>query len=446
MGMQRSQFATKTGIIAATVGSAVGLGNIWRFPYEAGVHGGGAFLIIYIVCVFVVGLPVMLSEFTIGRSTHQNGVGAFRTLAPRSPFRYAAHMGILASLMIMSFYAVVAGWILEYLYQSIVDLFVNSGPEQYSQEFANFISNPWRTVMWTIILLAINFLVIIRGIEKGIERWSKMLMPILFVMLIAFCVNSLMMPKASEGLEFLFKPKFYELSSSVVIGAMGQAFFSLSVGVACMLTYASYFSESTNLTRSAAITCALDTVMALISGMIIFPAVFTYGMQPEAGPKLVFETFPAIFAQMPGGNWWAIAFYALLFFASLTSTISMGEISISYFIEEFKMGRTRATTLFTIIAMVGGILCALSFGVLSDFTIFGKTIFNLFDYVSSNILLPCGGIMMSLFMGWQLDKRILWDQLTNRGKLPGTLVPLLRFCMRFIAPISILIIFIYGLI
>lgn len=443
--MSRSQFITKTGVIAATVGSAVGLGNIWRFPYEAGVHGGGAFLIIYIACVFLIGLPVMLSEFVIGRSTHRNGVGAFAMLAPRSPMKITAYMGILASMMILSFYSVVAGWIMEYFYESLMALFAGDDAGHYAERFNQFVANPWRPAMWTVIFLLVNFMVLRRGIERGIERASNILMPILFAILLVFCANSLMMPKAAQGATFLFKPDFGQITPSVVIGAMGQAFFTLSLGLTGMLTYASYFSDGTRLVGNSVTIAVLDTLVALMAGLIIFPAVFTYGMQPEAGPKLVFEVLPSIFAQMPGGKAWSLAFFLLLFFASLTSTISMSEISIAFFVEEHKMSRNKATALNTGIVTVFGVLCALSFGVLADFKLFGMTLFNLFDYASSNILLPCGGIMLSLFAGWAIDRKILWQQLTNDGRLSARLVPYIRFAMRFIAPAAIFIVLVAGL-
>lgn len=443
--MSRSQFVTKTGVIAATVGSAVGLGNIWRFPYEAGTHGGGAFLLIYIFCVLVVGVPVMISEFVVGRHAQSSAVGAFRKIAPRSPFRAVATTGIIASLMILSFYSVVAGWIMEYLFQSVVDLFVSQTPQEYADRFLRFISNPWRPVMWTVIFLCLNLMVIRRGVEKGVEKASNIMMPCLFLLLVIFCVNSMLMPKAAEGADFLLHPDFSQITPSVVIGAMGQAFFTLSIGLTCMLTYASYFSPHTNLARSALVTALLDTVVAVISGLIIFPAVFTYGMSPEAGPRLVFEIFPSIFAQMPGGKLWAVAFFLLLFFASLTSTISMSEISISYFMEERKLTRRGASALNTGICMFFGVLCALSFGPLASLKIFGMTLFDLFDYVSSNILLPCGGIMFSLFVGWVLDKEILRRQLSDpKGRAPIFLRPL-RWCLRWVAPAAIAIILVYGL-
>lgn len=443
--MSRSQFVTKTGVIAATVGSAVGLGNIWRFPYEAGVHGGGAFLLIYLACVFLMGVPVIVSEFAIGRGTHKNAKGAFASLAPSSPLRFVPYMGIVASMMILSFYSVVAGWILEYLYQSFTGLFSPEGTESYGSRFNEFISSSWRPAMWVVIFLSLNYLVLVRGIEKGIEKVSNILMPLLFLILVALCINSLTLPGAKEGLTFLFKPDFTCVTPSVVIGAMGQAFFSLSIGLTCMLTYASYFSDSTRLVRSATITAVLDTMVAVMAGVLIFPAVFTFGMEPQAGPTLVFVTLPEIFAQMPGGNIWLILFFILLFFASISSTISMSEISISFFIEEHALSRPKATSVNTAICMAFGVLCALSFGRLSDFTIFGMTLFNLFDYVSSNICLPLGGMAITIFAGWTVSDKFLKSQIVAPGEAPSLASKFLVFCIRYVAPVAIAIVFFSGL-
>ena len=403
----RAQFVTKMGVIAATVGSAVGLGNIWRFPYEAGQHGGGAFLIVYLLCVFLLGIPVMIAEFVIGRSTHSNALTALQKLKPGSSLSKVSYIGIVASLMILSFYSVVAGWIMEYLFQAVTGGLSGHTSEEYATLFSTFTVNPWRSVMWTLIFLLANFMVLRRGIEKGIERISNIMMPVLFVMLLVFCVNSLLMPRTKMGLDFLFNPDFSQITPKVMLGALGQAFFSLSLGLTCLLTYASYFSDKTPLVRSATVVALLDTLVAILSGIIIFPAVFSFDMEPAAGPKLVFQILPEIFQQLPGGYLWSVAFFLLLFFASITSTISMSEISITYFVEAHKMSRSRATGLNTVIAMTFGTLCALSFGVLSDFKVFGMTVFELFDYVSSNIMLPIGGVMLSVFVGWIVDKKVV---------------------------------------
>lgn len=441
----RAQFVTKMGVIAATVGSAVGLGNIWRFPYEAGVHGGGAFLILYLICVFLLGIPVMIAEFVIGRSTHSNALAALEKLKPGSCLSKVSYMGIVASLMILSFYSVVAGWIMEYLYQAVTGGLSGHTSEEYATLFSTFTVDPWRSVMWTLTFLLANFMVLRRGIEKGIERISNIMMPVLFVMLLVFCVNSLFMPQVKKGLDFLFNPDFSQITPKVMLGALGQAFFSLSLGLTCLLTYASYFSDKTPLVRSATVVALLDTLVAILSGIIIFPAVFSFDMEPAAGPKLVFQILPEIFQQLPGGYLWSVAFFLLLFFASITSTISMSEISITYFVEAHKMSRSRATGLNTVIAMTFGTLCALSFGVLSDFKVFGMTLFELFDYVSSNIMLPIGGVMLSVFVGWIVDKKVVEEQLTDYGARKITLMRPIRFCIRYVAPLCISLIFLYGL-
>lgn len=440
---ERAQFATRLGVIAASVGSAVGLGNIWRFPYEAGIHGGGAFISIYILCVLVLGIPVIIAEFIIGRSTHKNSNGAIKQLAPGSKFRYFSYIGIIASTMILSFYSVVAGWIVEYLFQSILGNLNGHNTQEYSEMFNSLAGSPWRSLLWTYLFLVVNFLILRKGIQKGIEKISNILMPILFLLLIIFCINSLLLPKAGEGLKFMFMPDFSQISPSMIVGAMGQAFFSLSLGLTCLLTYASYFSNKTPLVKSATIIAVLDTCVAILAGAIIFPAVFSFGAEPTAGPKLVFEVLPNIFQQMPGGYFWSLAFFMLLFFASITSTISMSEIFITFCTEEHKMSRKKATWMNTIIAMVFGSFCALSFNTLSDFTIFGKTIFDLFDYVSSNILLPVGGFILAIFVGWKMDKKIVKEQLTNGGTLKVRTMKPIIFCIKYVAPAAILLIFLY---
>ena len=444
---QRAQFATKIGVIATTVGSAVGLGNIWRFPYEAGTHGGGAFLMVYLACVFIIGVPVLCAEFVMGRGTHKNVRGAFKQLHSSRLWHFCSYTGILASLMIISFYSVVAGWVLEYFFQAISGTLTDpTAVSHASTRFSAFCSSTFRPVMWTVLFLAINHLIVSRGVQKGIERVSNTLMPMLAFILVALCINGVLLPGAAEGLTFFFLPDFSQITPSVILGAMGQAFFSLSLGLSCMLIYSSYFSDDVRLVRSATTIALLDTLVAVLAGVIVFSAVFSYSVQPEQGPKLVFEVFPSIFAEMPGGYVWAVLFFLLLFFASITSTISMSEISIAFFSEEYSMSRNKAAVISTTIAVVFGIICALSFGVLSDLTIFGMTVFSLFDFVSSNILLPVGGVMFSIFVGWFLDRTFLRNQLTNNGSVKVYTFKIIVFLMRFIAPTAIITIFIYGLI
>lgn len=439
--VKRAEFVTKLGVIAASVGSAVGLGNIWRFPYEAGTHGGGAFMLFYLLFIIVLGVPVMTAEFVMGRGARANIMGGWRKLASARVWHLTGYMGILASLMILSFYSVVAGWTLEYMVQSAAGALDLLSMDDYHARFDEFSTGNWRPLMWTLVFLIVNFVILARGVAKGIERVSNVLMPVLFVLLIVFCVNSLMMPGAAEGLTFLFAPDFSKISGSVILGALGQAFFSLSLGLGCMMTYGSYFNSGTRLVRSASVIAGLDTLVAVLAGVIIFPAVFTYGSSPAAGPTLVFEVLPNIFHQLPGGVIWSTLFFFLLFVASLTSTISMSEISIAFFTEEKGMSRRRATAVSAGVAMFFGALCALSFGVLGDITVGGLTIFGLFDYVTSNIMLPVGGLAVSLFAGWFIDRRMLRGQLTNNGSLRMPGLPVLMFCLRYICPLGIALVF-----
>ncbi|MFG6396315.1 MAG: sodium-dependent transporter [Muribaculaceae bacterium] len=443
----RAQFSTKLGVVAVTVGSAVGLGNIWRFPFEAGIHGGGAFLLLNLFFVFVIGVPVICAEFIIGRHTGSNVRTAFRKVAPGKAWGVVGFIGLLASILIISFYSVVAGWTMEYIYQSFTGFSGVHSVEGLHDRFDAFAASNWRPAMWTVLFLLCNYVILVRGVEKGIEKMSNILMPLLFLILIIFAVHSLTLPAASEGLGFLFNPDFSKITPRVVLGAMGQAFFSLSLGLGCLITYSSYFTRKTGLMKTAFLTAGLDTLVAVLAGVIIFPAVFSFGQEPAAGPKLVFEVLPSVFANLPGSMFWSAAFFVLLFLASLTSTISMSEIQIAYFMEERNMRRSGATNLSVLIAMVLGVGCALSFGCLGNLKIGGMTLFNLFDYVSSNILLPVGGFLLSLFVGWSLKRSIIVKELLNgsdsrwQRRLVGGIV----FCLRFIAPVCILAVFVYGL-
>ncbi|MEZ3551288.1 MAG: sodium-dependent transporter [Muribaculaceae bacterium] len=440
----RAVFATKFAAIATTVGSAIGLGNIWRFPYEAGIHGGGAFMICYLAFVFIIGVPVLCAEFCMGRQTRSNITGAYNKLAPGSKWHLAGYIGILASVLILSFYSVVAGWTIEYCVSSMFGSLDFSDRETGHEQFMQ-LTTGWRPVVWTVVFLLCNFYILMRGVTKGIERASYILMPLLFILLVAFCINSFTLPGFTEGITFLFSPDFSKIDASVLLGALGQAFFSLSLGLGCMTTYASYFNNNSRLGKTAVMTATLDSLVAILAGVIIFPAVFSFGLSPEAGPTLVFEVLPFIFNQLPGGVVWSTLFFLLLFLASLTSTISMSEISITFFCEEKRMSRKKATIVSSLIALFGGLLCALSFGPLSNFTIFGHTFFSLFDYLSSNICLPLGGMICSLFVGWVVDKRVIRNQFTNGGKEKFPFLRMLVFCLRWVCPTAIFLIFLNSI-
>jgi len=438
-------FSTRFGVIAATVGSAVGLGNIWRFPYECGANGGSAFLLAYIGFVIVLGIPVICAEFVVGRASGTNVAGAFRKLGAGRLWQSIGVMGITASFFIMGFYSVVAGWCMDYIWQSATGFGGVASQTELHTRFDEIVASPLRPVAWTIAFLVVNFMVISRGVQKGIERISNLLMPLLFVILAVFCVNSLLMPGAAEGMSFLFKPDFSKLDGDALLSAMGQAFFSLSVGMGALITYSSYFSKKTSLVKTAGITAALDTLVAVMAAIVIFPACFSFGQEPAAGPRLVFEVLPSIFMSLPGGQIWGTLFFILLFVASLTSTISLSEVVIACMEGEWKMSRGKATLIEGAAVTVMAVLSSLSFGALSGWTIFGMNFFNLLDFLSSNILLPAGGVLISIYVGWVLDRRIVSRQLTPPGHTRSVWVAPVSFCLRFIAPPAILAIFIFGL-
>lgn len=437
---KRAQFGSRLGLVATTVGSAVGLGNIWRFPYEAGTHGGGAFLLCYIFFVILIGIPVICAEFAMGRASRSGVVGAYIKLGG-NPRRWAwpGYAAILAAAMIIAFYSVVSSWTMEYMVHSTVHIFNPQPTGNIHNDFAQFIAGP-KAVIWVAVFMLINGGVLLGGVQKGLERVSSILMPVLFLILLVFCVNSLLMPGASEGLSFLFHPDFSKLTPSVILGAMGQAFFSMSLGMGCLITYASYFKDDTPLLRTAGEIALLDTLVAILAGVIIFPAVFSFGMSPAEGPTLVFEVLPNIFSRIPGGDVWSALFFLLLFVASLTSLMSVSEIVVSFLGDEFRMKRRTAVLWITGIGIILGSLCSLSFGPLKSWNLF-----NIFDYISSNILLPLGGMATSYFVGWTLKKKFIAAQINPNGKIPAWLLSGIIISLRYIAPACILAVFIAGL-
>ena len=407
------------------------------------MNGGGAFILVYIGCILVMGIPVILSEFIIGRSTHSNMKAALRRLSPGKKYYLFTYLCILGSFIVIGFYSVVCGWIIEYLYQAAVGQLSGHTPQEYNEMFSSLVASPWRCVGWTILFLILNFLVMSRGVEKGIERVARVMMPLLFVILAIFCINSLLMPGAGKGLKFLFYPNFSALTMRGVLDAFGQAFLSLSIGISCLVTYSSYFKDDTSLAKDAITVASLDTLVAILSGVMIFPAVFSFGVEPTAGPRLIFEVLPGIFQQMTGGYFWALLFFLLVFFASLTSTISLSEIPITFMIEEHRMSRPRAILWTALFTFALAVLAALSFNVLDQVKILGKSIFDAMDYAASNIFMLLGGLFTAVYVGWILDRKVVHEQLTNGGRLKGAMEPYLIFCLRYVAPVSIFFIFLY---
>ena len=447
---ERGNFGSKLGVILASAGSAVGLGNIWRFPYETGNHGGAAFILIYLGCILLLGLPIMIAEFLIGRHSQANTARAYQILAPGTQWRWVGRMGVLAGFLILGYYSVVAGWTLEYIFEAVSNSFAGKTPAEFLSSFQSFSSNPWRPALWlTLFLLATHF-IIVKGVEKGIEKSSKIMMPTLFIIILILVGCSVTLPGAGKGIEFLLKPDFSKVDGNVFLGAMGQAFFSLSLGMGCLCTYASYFSKNTNLTRTAFSVGIIDTFVAVLAGFIIFPAAFSVGIQPDAGPSLIFITLPNVFQQAFSGipilaYIFSVMFYVLLALAALTSTISLHEVVTAYLHEEFNFTRGKAARLVTTGCILLGILCSLSLGVTKEFTIFGLGMFDLFDFVTAKLMLPLGGLLISIFTGWYLDKKLVWSEITNNGTLKVPTYKLIIFILKYVAPIAISVIFINEL-
>ncbi|MFO8055546.1 MAG: sodium-dependent transporter [Bacteroidales bacterium] len=437
----RDSFSSKFGVIAAAAGSAVGLGNIWRFPYVAGENGGGAFLLIYIIFISVIGVSVMLSEFAIGRKAQRNVFGSFKKLAPGKPWFLVGFMGVVAAFVILSFYSAVAGWTLEYTYNSLMNSFQGKNPAEIESMFDNFRANSWRPAMWLLLFMIVTALIVWAGVKNGIERYARVLMPVLFLLIIILGIRSITLDGAMEGLKFLFKPDFSKLSTNSILEALGQAFFSLSIGMGALITYGSYISKKENLSLSAIQVTFTDAVVAILAGIAIFPAVFAFGIEPGSGPGLVFVTLPNIFIQMPGGYFFAVLFFTLLIVAALTSSISVLEVVVAYFSEEFNISRSKATVLGSVTITALGLVCAMSWGATKTWTIFGLTTFECMDWLSANLLLPLGGFFIVIFVGWVLGAEKMKDEISNQGQLNVRLFAFYDFIVKFIAPIAIAIVF-----
>jgi NSS family neurotransmitter:Na+ symporter len=448
MKSERGNFGTTLGIILATAGSAVGLGNVWRFPYMTGVNGGAAFIIIYFGCILLLGIPGMVSEFIIGRHAQANAYRAYGKIGGRI-WRLVGILGILTSTIILGFYAVVAGWCLQYLFASFAGQL--NGDAAYVQNyFQSFSSDPLKPALWGVAFIVITHLVIVRGVQGGIERASKILMPLLLILLLVIVVASCMLPGAINGVRFLLLPDFTKVSSSLLLEALGQAFFSLSLGTACLCTYASYFSRKTNLLRSATQIALLDTLIAILAGLMIFPAAFSVGVNPDSGPSLIFITLPNVFqqafAQLPAvGYVIGILFYALLVFAALTSTISMHEIGTAFFHEELHLPRHKAAVILTVVCSVIAVLCSLSVGAVSELQLFGEPLMGFCDLLTAQVMLPAGAFLTSIFIGWFVSQQLVYDEFTNNDTVSRPLFRVWLFCVRFVVPIGILLIFLHQL-
>lgn len=447
MANERGNFGSKIGIILATAGSAVGLGNIWRFPYMAGQDGGAAFILLYIGCILLLGVPGMVAEFIVGRHSSANAARAYRSLSNGKPWLLIGYAGVFSAMIILGFYAVVAGWCLQYLFASLAGQL--NGDANYIQTyFKEFSSNPYMPTLWTCAFILLTHFVVTKGVRKGIEKASKVMMPTLFVLLVVIVIASCSLPGAGKGIEFLFKPDFSKVTSGVMLDALGQTFFSLSLGTACLCTYASYFSRQTNLLKSAVQIAAIDTLIAILAGLMIFPAAFSVGVNPDSGPSLIFITLPNVFNQAFAsapviGYVISVLFYALLVLAALTSTISMHEIGTAFFFEEFHLTRKKGAWIETLACIVIGIVCSLSVGACPELSLFGKSVMNFCDFLTSNILLPLGSFFTCLFVGWYVPKTIVRDEFTNWGTVKSTFFGVWLAFVRFVCPLCIAGVFLH---
>ncbi|MDR0603924.1 MAG: sodium-dependent transporter [Bacteroidales bacterium] len=444
---RRDGFGSKFGVFAAVVGSAVGLGNIWRFPYVTGENGGGAFLLIYFISVIIIGIPVVLSEFIIGRRGQGNSYGSFKRLSPKTYWYLVGLMGIFAAFIILAFYSTIAGWTLEYIYLSVKNIFSTttagiSNPETVFNEFHTSTVMP---VVWQLVSILLTAFIIIGGVQKGIEKYSKILMPLLFLILVILAIKAITLPGSIDGLKFLLYPDFSKINSNVVLDALGQAAFSLSIGMGVLITYGSYIKKDNNLLKTALAVSVTDMGIAVLAGIAIFPALFAFGLSPQEGAGLVFIVLPEIFQQMFGGQILSLLFFILLAIAAITSSISLLEVIVAYFSEEFKIKRYIATIIGATISAVLGVFATISFGAWKNVKLFGKTIFDNFDFLATNILLPLGSFFILIFLGWSFDVKQTKDEITNQGKLKSWFFPVFLFIIRFVAPLAIFLVFLKRL-
>ena len=443
----RTNFGSRLGVVLATAGSAVGLGNVWRFPYMVGNDGGAAFIVVYLCCVLFLGIPGMVAEFVVGRASHTNAARAYRSLSDHPLWGITGYVGVITSMIILGFYAVVAGWCLQYLYASLTEQL--QGSKEYVVEyFTTFSTSLFRPAVAAVLFILITHHIVAIGVRGGIERASKLLMPMLFIILIILVVASCLLPGAWGGITFMLKPDFSRITRGVLLDALGQAFFSLSLGTACLTTYASYFKSNTQLSKSAVNIALIDILVALLAGMVIFPAAFSVGVRPDAGPSLIFITLPNVFQQafvhLPiTGYCISVLFYALMALAALTSTISMHEIGTAFFHEELHISRKAAAWVVTSVCSIIAILSALSMAHTECLQLQGRPLMECFDYVTAQVLMPLGSLATCLFVGWVLPKRIVAHQLTNGGTLKAGFAFVFLFVVKYICPIAIAALFLH---
>lgn len=441
MDKNREQWATKLGFILSAAGSAIGLGAIWKFPYIAGNSGGGAFLLIFILFTLFIGLPILLAEFIIGRGSQKDAVSAYSFFAPGTSWHFIGRLGIITCFILLSFYSVVGGWVLFYMMKTISGSLSGLTDSEYGVLFDHFIANPNIAIISQFIFILITIVVVSKGIQKGIERTSKIMMPALFIFFLVLIVRSLTLDNASEGISYLLYPDFSSLQSDTILFALGQSFFAISVGVSVMVTYSSYLSKSENLPKSAFSIVMMNIIISLLAGLAIFPAVFSFQFEPTEGPGLLFVVLPAVFDKMPFGAFFLFIFLALFLFAALTSAFSMLEIIVASITKGDQQKRAKMSWIIGLLIFIVGIPSALSYGVLSDFTLFGKTFFDLSDYLVSNILLPVGALAISIFASYKIPKDTLLKEISVGTKNSKKIFAVWFLIIKYIAPVAIIIVF-----
>ena len=444
---KRDGFTSTLGVLAATLGSAVGLGNIWKFPALTGANGGAGFLLIYLCATVLVGLPVMIAELSLGRTARANPIATMTRLAPsRQVWWIVGVMGMLAAFLIMAFYSEVVAWVFAYVWKSLSGSALSSNPAVTEAAFASLVSSPWQSLIWQWVVLLLIGGILLKGVSGGIEAVTKRLMPLLFLLLAALCAYSLTLEEADAGLAFLFRPDFGKIDGTVILTAVGLAFFKLSVGMGTMITYGSYFRSEQNIPLTAGRVMCADLAVSLLAGIAIFPAVFTFGFEPTAGPALVFITLPAVFSQLPFGQALMVLFFVLTSVAAIGAMLSLLEVPVLILHERWGLKRSHSIVVCVLLVALLGATCALSGSVLADFHLFGRNMFNLMDFVSSNLLLPAGGILIALFTGWVWGRDAFTRAVSNHGELPNArIASLLVFVLKFVSPVLILIVMLHGL-
>ncbi|MGM1431443.1 sodium-dependent transporter [Bacillus cereus group sp. BceL295] len=437
---QTEQWTSKLGFIMAAAGSAIGLGAIWKFPYIAGKSGGGAFFLIFILFTVLIGLPLLIAEFMIGRSTQKQAVGAFKSIAPNTGWHWIGRLGVGTCFILLSFYSVVGGWVLIYLFRGITGQLITPG-QNYGTLFTETIGNPAWAIMGHFAFMFITIWVVSKGVQNGIEKASKYMLPALFVLCVALIIRSLTLDDAMKGVKFFLQPDFSKITSESILFAMGQSFFAISIGISIMVTYSSYLNKKESLPKSAITIVGLNLFVSLFAGLAIFPAVFSLGMEPTEGPGLLFIVLPSVFSQIPFGGFFLTVFLALFTFATLTSAFSLLETVVSALANGEQEKRTKLSWLIGFGIFLVGIPSALSFGVWSDITIFGKNIFDAVDFLSSNILMPLGALFISIFVSFKMEKKVLEAEFFVGGNYGKKVFTYWAFLLRFVAPLAIIIVF-----